>query len=129
MFSAILGHSKSFIFVSSHPKSTWVTKTPYVGGLSIQYSIYCDSVVPSDYHHSVLLWYNSFLGMIITSKYLKSVYSIVYVQNKKSGWRRATELANFFIGTHLSYVEHYLPKDWAGRAGQARAVRQIGKKG
>ena len=45
MFSAILGHSKSFIFVSSHPKSTWVTKTSYVGGPSIQYQIYCDSVV------------------------------------------------------------------------------------
>ena len=45
MFSAILGHSKSFIFVSSHPKSSWVTKTSYVGGPSIQYQIYCDSVV------------------------------------------------------------------------------------
>ena len=45
MFSAILGHSKSFIFVSSHPKSSWVTKTFYVGGPPAQNPIYCDSVV------------------------------------------------------------------------------------
>ena len=42
-------------------------------------------------------------------------YPIVYAQSKKSGRRRATELANFFIGTHLSYVEHYLPKTHADR--------------
>ena len=27
----------------------------------------------------------------------------------------ATELANFFIGTHLSYVEYYLPKTQADK--------------
>ena len=43
-----LGHSKSFIFVSSHPKSSWVTKTSYVGGPSIQYLIYCDLVVTTN---------------------------------------------------------------------------------
>ena len=43
----IMTHQTMFsaIFVSSHPKSSWVTKTSYVGGPSIQYQIYCDSVV------------------------------------------------------------------------------------
>ena len=45
---AALGHSKSLwaiYFVSSHPKSSWVIKTSYVRGPSIQNPTYCDSVV------------------------------------------------------------------------------------
>ena len=67
MFSAILGHSKSFIFVSSHPKSTWVTKTPYVGGLSIQYQIYCDSVVTTTILLFGQLWQKLMLSSFLSS--------------------------------------------------------------
>ena len=58
---------------------------------------------------------NSGGAWLIGLKSFNCGYPIVYAQSKKSGRRRATELANFFIGTHLSYVEHYLPKTHADR--------------
>ena len=57
MPSAILDHSKSLWVFYFCLKSSWVIKTSYVGGPSIQNPIYCD------YHHSVESLVSSLLNI------------------------------------------------------------------